>query len=89
MVADETSGVAVRFCVQQIVDVALTVQRYGLGPMLRHGHKPHLAKQIVQNSRFRVRELNEFKSISAGRVCLRDRGFRGVMRERSHGLALL
>lgn len=78
------AGVAARFGVQDIVDIALPVERdrHPLVPGYRH--EAHGAEQPVQHLGLGMGKLHEFEPVGAGRVGGADRGLRRVVRKRSH-----
>ena len=85
MLLHELGALAVGFGIQQVVDVALTVERDVLGLVLGDRLKAHLAEDPVENLRVGVRILDELEAVGACRVRVADRGLGGIMWERSHG----
>ena len=84
----EAGGVAVRRLADQVVYVALAIQRGLALAVLGHGGEAHALEQGVQLLRLRMGEFHELEAVRAGRVVLADFGARCVMRKRAHGVVL-
>ena len=84
MRAGEGGRMRRRFGIQEIVDIALTIERDVLAVMPGDRLEAHLAKQSVKNLRLRMGELDEFEAVGAGGVRLADRRLGRVVRKRTH-----
>ena len=89
VVLDELRGKAARFGVQQIGDVALLPQLDVLAPVPPGQCIAHTGEEIAQLLRLGAGEFDKFKAVGAGRIFGADHGFRGIVRERSHGASPL
>ena len=56
--------------------------------MTGDGFETHSAKGQVQLFRLGMGEFDEFEPVGSGGIVQTDPGFRGVMREGSHGVSL-
>ena len=66
--ARELLAEALRFRIDDEIDVALPVQRHVLAAVARDDRKPHARKQRPQLLRVRRRVLDEFEAVGAHRV---------------------
>ena len=86
---DEFCGMGAGFGVHDVGDVALLPELDILAPVPADQFVAHLREERAQLFRIGVGEFDKFETVGAGRVFGRDDGFRGVVRERSHGVLLL
>jgi hypothetical protein len=80
----EAHGVVAWLLVQQVVDVALPVQRHGLAAVPCHGGEAHPTEQHMQLLRLRMGVFHEGEAIGAHRVVLVDGRAWCVVRKRTH-----
>ncbi len=85
MRGDEAEAVGAGFFVDEIIDVALAIDRDLLGPVARHRHIAHQLEQRVQRFRVGVRVFDELKAIGAHRIVGADSRRRRVVRKWTHG----
>ena len=83
---DELIAVSAGLLVDEIVDVALAIDRDLLGLVPRDGRIAHQLEQSVQLLRIGVGVFDELESVGAHRVVGSDRGRRCIVRKRSHGV---
>jgi hypothetical protein len=86
VLTDEIEAMAARLLVDEIVDVALPVERDLLGPVPRDRLIAHQLEQPMQGFGIRMRILDEFEAVGAHRIVGRDGGGWRVVRKRSHWL---
>ena len=84
MLCHEPRRETARFGVHHIGYVALLPKLDGLGLVVRGVDISHPSEKIAQDLRVLVRELNEFKAVSASGIVLGDLCFRGVVGEWTH-----
>jgi hypothetical protein len=84
MLRRELCCVAAGLRVDQVVNVALSENRQGLGSMTSDLSITHAAEETAQDRRIRMRELNEFETVGPCRIALADLGGRRLVRERTH-----
>src|SRR6185503_19276004 len=85
MRGDEAVAVAAGFLVDEIVDVALAIDRDLLGLVAGDRRIAHQPEQRVQFFRLRVGILDELKAVRTHRIIGADDGGRRVVRKRTHG----
>ncbi len=85
VVADKSAGVAARIIVQNIRDVALLPKLDGAGLVAGGQGKSHAGEKNAQLIRLRVGEFDKLEPIGSGGVFGADHGFRGIVREGTHG----
>src|SRR4029078_11190222 len=82
MLVDEFHAEGFGFGIEDVVNVALTIDGDGLGLVLGYRCKAEFAEKLGELLRLRMGELDEFETIGAGRIVLADLGRGGVMRIR-------
>ena len=82
---DEIEAVGAGLLVDEIIDVALAIDRDLLGPVPRDRHIAHQPEQRVQFFGPRMRVFDELEAVGAHRVVGGDGGGRRVVRKRTHG----
>jgi hypothetical protein len=82
---DKGKTVSAEFLVDEIVDVALAIDRDLLGLVARHRHIAHQPEQRVQLFRPGMGVFDEFKTIGAHRIGGADGRCRRVVRKWTHG----
>ena len=82
---DKVETVGAGLLVDEIVDVALAIDRDLLGLVARDRHVAHQLEQRVQFFRLRMRVFDELEAIGAHRIVGADGGGRRVVRKRTHG----
>ena len=85
MLADEVEAVGSGLFVDEIIDVALAIDRDLLGLVPRHRRVAHQLEQRVQFFRFRMGVFDELKTIGAHRIIGCNGGGRRVVRKWTHG----
>jgi hypothetical protein len=88
MLAGELLREAVGLCVDDVIHIALAVERDILGAVLGDRREPHQAEGPVKFRRIRMREFHEFETVGPHRVGGCDGGWRSVEGEGSHGRLL-
>ena len=84
MLRDEARGMGARLAIDDVVDVALAIERDVARLVPRHLDIAHPREQRFELSGLRVSELDEFESVGAGGVIGADRGRRCVVGEWTH-----
>ena len=82
---DEARGMRARLAIEDVVDVALAIERDVARLVPRHLDIAHAREQRLELRRLGMGELDEFEPVGAGGVVGADRGGRCVVRERTHG----
>ncbi len=85
VVGHEPGGMAARFGIDEIADIALLPDLDGLRPVLRDARITLPGKDIAQRLRVLVGERHEGEAVGSGGVVVADFGIGGVVGERSHG----
>ncbi len=67
------------FLVDDVIDVALPIDRDLFGPVARDGHIAHQLEQRVQLFRLRMRIFDELEAIGAHRIIGADGGGRRIV----------
>ena len=88
VIRDEAGGMAARFCVQDVVDIALAPNGDVFFLVLGDCDIAHAGKELAQLLRLGMGELDEFEAICAGRIIGGDFRRRRIMRKRTHFLLL-
>ena len=81
---DKGEAVRARLFVDEIIDVALAIDRDLPGPVARHRHIAHQPEQRVQLFGSRVRVFDELKAVGAHRIVGADHRGRRVVRKWTH-----
>jgi len=84
VVGNETGRECARLGIEDVIDVALAIDRDGLGLVSGHGRIAHALEQRCQFARPRMGKLDELETVGAGRVLPADFGGRCVVRKRAH-----
>jgi hypothetical protein len=74
----------IRFFVNQVVNIPLTIDGDRLAAMPRHFGKTHKPEQPMQLQRFGMGKFYERKAVGSHRVLRGDCSRRGIVRERAH-----
>src|SRR4051794_12087163 len=82
---DEGKAVRARLLVDEIIDVALPIDRDLFGPVAGDRNIAHQPEQRVQLFRLRMRVFDEFKTVGTHWIVGADGGGRRLMRKWSHG----
>ncbi|MHC2227440.1 hypothetical protein ACVL91_005637 [Bradyrhizobium elkanii] len=85
MRGDEVEAVTTRLLIDEIVDVALAIDRDGLGAVAGDCDEAHQLEQGVQLAGIRMGIFDEFEAVGAHRVLSADLGRRRIVRKRTHG----
>ena len=85
MCCDEIDTVAAGFLVDEVVDIALAIERDLLAPVPRHRRIAHQSEQRVQRLPIGMRIFDELEPVGAHRIVGADGGGRCVVRKRTHG----
>ena len=85
MGGDEIEAVGARLFVDEIVDVALAIDRDLLGLVAGDRRKAHQLEQRVQFRGIGMGVFDELETIGAHRIVGADSGGRRVVRKRTHG----
>ena len=85
MRGDEAMAVGARLFVDEIIDIALAIDRDLLGLVAGDRRIAHQLEQRVQLFGLRVGVFDELKTVGAHRVVGADGGGRRVVRKRTHG----
>jgi hypothetical protein len=70
--------------IDEIIDVALAIDRDLPGPVTRHRHIPHQPEQRMQLLRSRVRVFDELKAVSTHGIVGADHSGRRIVRKWTH-----
>ena len=89
MLGGEIHRVAAGFLVDQIIHLALAIERDLLRPVPCHRLVAHHAEEMVQRLRFGMRIFDETEAVGAGRIKLADLRRRRVVRIGSHDGGIL
>ena len=82
---DEAMAMGTGLLVDEIIDVALAIDRDLPGLVARNRRIAHQLEQRVQFLRLRVRVFDELETVGAHRIVGADGGGRRVVRKRTHG----
>jgi hypothetical protein len=82
---DKAKAVGAGLLVDQIIDIALAIDRDLFGAVAGDRHVTHQLEQRVQRFRIGVRVFDEFEAVGAHRIIGGDRRGRRVVRKWTHG----
>jgi hypothetical protein len=82
---DEAGAVAARLLIDQIIDVALAIDRDLLGLVAGDRRIAHQPEKRMQLFGLGMRVLDELEAVGAHRIVGADGGGRRVVRKRTHG----
>ncbi len=82
---DKVKTMGAGFLVDEVVDVALAIDRDLFGAVPRDRHVAHQLEQHVQRLRVGMRVFDKFKAVGAHRIVGADDRGRRVVRKWTHG----